>query len=366
MPPIKAQDFVVNLSNFSAGAPVEKDYSNELQPHQVLLKVDKFAFTSNNITYAIIGDRMGYWKFFPTNEGQGIIPVWGFATVEASNHPDIHPGQRFYGYYPMSSHLLVTAGKVTEHGFIDVSTHRQGLAPVYNSYVDVTQDLLYHPEKEGLQGLYAPLFQTSFLIDDLLAEQSFYGASNIVLTSASSKTAQALAFLLALRKKQDNLSINVIGLTSARNTSFVTQLGWYDQVLTYDKINELDAQQKHVVVDFAGNHQNQYQLQTYLQDQLAYNCLVGLTDWQHLKGEQALPKPGEFFFAPTQMQKLVKDLGLIELKKKVAKVWHQFTDDVKPHIGIDQHQGSEALTALYQNMLGGNVDPQKGHIVHLN
>lgn len=366
MPPIKAQDFVVDLGNFSSGNTVEKVYSDELQPHQVLLKVDKFAFTSNNITYAIIGDQLGYWKFFPTEEGQGIIPVWGFATVEVSNHPDIQVGQRFYGYYPMSSHLLVTAGKVTAHSFIDVSTHRQGLAPVYNSYTDVSHDLLYAPNKEALQGLYAPLFQTSFLIDDLLIEQGFYGASNVVLTSASSKTAQALAFLLALRKKQQDLSVNIIGLTSAQNTQFVDGLGWYDQVLTYEKINELDAQQKHVVVDFAGNHQTQYQLQTHLQKQLVYNCLVGLTDWQHLKGEPTLPQPGEFFFAPTQMQKLVKNLGMLELKKRVAEVWHQFTHHVAMQIDIEHHQGNEALAQLYQQMLGGKVDPQKGHIVHLN
>ncbi|EAY31979.1 DUF2855 family protein [Microscilla marina] len=365
MLPIKAKNFVVELNNLSAGKTVETSYSENLQPHQVLLKIDQFAFTSNNITYAIVGDKMGYWKFFPTQERHGIIPVWGFADVAVSNHPDILPGQRFYGYYPMSSHLLVTAGKVAPHSFIDVSTHRQGLAPVYNSYVNITQDLLYHPQKEALHSLYAPLFQTSFLIEDLVADQAFFGATHIVLTSASSKTAQALAFLLALRKKQENLSIHIVGLTSAKNTDFVQQLGWYDQVLTYGQITTLNPQQKHVVVDFTGNHQTQYQLQTHLQQQLAYNCLVGLTDWQHLQGAQTLPQPGEFFFAPTQMQKRVKDWGLDELKKRVAKVWHQFTTEVQPAIVVDKHQGSQALEQLYQHMLSGQVDPQKGHTVSL-
>ena len=72
-----------------------------LQEGEVLLKVDKFAFTANNISYAVIGERVGYWHFFPTQqEGWGTIPVWGYADVQHSKHPDIARGERIWGFYP--------------------------------------------------------------------------------------------------------------------------------------------------------------------------------------------------------------------------------------------------------------------------
>lgn len=39
-----------------------------LSDNEVLLKVDKFALTANNISYGIAGDDLGYWRFFPTEK----------------------------------------------------------------------------------------------------------------------------------------------------------------------------------------------------------------------------------------------------------------------------------------------------------
>mgnify|MGYP003348760026 CR=1 FL=1 len=69
---------------------------------EVHFAIERFSLTANNITYGAFGDRMGYWRFFPSGEdGWGIIPVWGFATVTASRASGIEPGTRFYGYWPM-------------------------------------------------------------------------------------------------------------------------------------------------------------------------------------------------------------------------------------------------------------------------
>ncbi|MGH8822062.1 MAG: DUF2855 family protein, partial [Rhodoferax sp.] len=49
-----------------------------LTAEQIRVRVDAFALTSNNITYAAFGDAMSYWQFYPTGEdGWGIVPVWG-------------------------------------------------------------------------------------------------------------------------------------------------------------------------------------------------------------------------------------------------------------------------------------------------
>ena len=87
-----------------------------LAPGQALLRIDQFAFTSNNVTYGAFGDAMSYWNFFPARVGWGRIPVWGFGTVIASQHQDVKTSERFYGYYPMSSHVVLEPARVTEAG----------------------------------------------------------------------------------------------------------------------------------------------------------------------------------------------------------------------------------------------------------
>lgn len=362
---MKALDFTVKVDNLQQTRLVEKTYPDSLSANQVLLEIDQFSFTSNNITYGVVGERMSYWHFFPTQPGYGIIPAWGFAQVVVSNHPEVLVGQRFYGYYPMSSHLLVTAKHVSSRGFVDDADHRRGLPPIYNYYSNTEQDPSISPDTEPLISIFRPLFVTSFLIDAYLAEQHFFQASQVLLTSASSKTAQALACLLAHRKKEGALKLNIIGLTSNQNLEFVSQLGWYDQTISYDSIAELDANEKYVVIDFTGNHHVQYQLQTLLNDNLVYNGLVGLVDWQNLKGDKPLPKKGEFFFAPSHAEKRQKEWGSAGFQQKVALAWQQFTRAVQPNLSIRKHQGVKELEQLYLDMLQGKIDPKQGHMVSL-
>ena len=64
---------------------------------EVLLEMERFALTANNITYGVYGDRLGYWQFFPAEENWGRIPVWGFATVRRSAVETIPVGTRLFG-----------------------------------------------------------------------------------------------------------------------------------------------------------------------------------------------------------------------------------------------------------------------------
>ena len=91
----------------------------ELEAGQALLEVDSFGLTANNITYAVLGDAMKYWKFFPGPDGWGRMPVWGFATVADPGGTELPAGARIYGYLPPSSHLVVTPERVDERGFND-------------------------------------------------------------------------------------------------------------------------------------------------------------------------------------------------------------------------------------------------------
>ena len=50
---------------------------------EALLRVESFGLTSNNITYAVFGEAMNYWDFFPASGPEwGKLNVWGYARVE--------------------------------------------------------------------------------------------------------------------------------------------------------------------------------------------------------------------------------------------------------------------------------------------
>lgn len=338
----------------------------ELEAGQVLMKIDSFAFTANNITYATLGKSLKYWDFFPTQAGWGKLPTWGFAQVIASKHEEIAEGERIYGYFPMASHLIVDAGKVNPLSFMDVATHRQALAPVYNTYTRTQHDPGYRKEFEALQMLFQPLFITSFLLDDFFDEQQFFGAQKLILTSASSKTATALAFILAQNQKHRTNKVEIIGLTSAKNAAFVEGLGYYDQVISYDNLHDLPTDEAIAVADFAGNRGLLEKLQAHLNDQLKYISLIGASHWdKRVKGTDALGDKAVFFFAPSQAKKRIAEWGAMDFQKRVAAVWIPFLQAASQWLAVTTHRGEQELANLYSAMLVGNIDPKAGHIVHL-
>ncbi len=356
-------EFVIHQQDLKQSKFLQKNYA-PLAEGQILLKTSRFAFTANNITYAVAGFRLGYWKFFPSSEeGWGIIPVWGFGEVVESTIEGISKGERFYGYFPMSSHIVMEPAKVSERGFVDAIEHRQQMPVIYNYYTNVQADPGYSLEGESHQSLFKPLFTTSFLIDDFFAEKDFFGAEQIILTSSSSKTAYSLAFLLSLRKKKENNATKIIGLTSPRNVDFVKSLGFYDQVLSYEDLDQLSTETSSNIVDFTGNHNLQFQLQTRLNDQLKYNCLVGLVDWAHMKGEQELPKKGAFFFAPTFAQQRSKEWGIVEFQKRLGYSWILLNKNLATWFEVQNGTGETAIQKTYQDMLVGKVNPKKGEIL---
>ena len=177
----------------------------------IRVRVDSFALTSNNITYAAFGDAMDYWQFFPTRRaGLGIVPVWGFATVRAVAASGRGSGRELYGYWPMSNQLVLQPDRLEASGFIDARTASRRTAPALQPVPAMQRrPLLHAPGSEDVQAILRPLFITSWLIDDFLADNDFFGARTVLLSSASSKTAYGTAFQLIQRP-----GIEVVGLTS--------------------------------------------------------------------------------------------------------------------------------------------------------
>jgi NADPH:quinone reductase-like Zn-dependent oxidoreductase len=346
-----------------ADAKVVTTTLNDPAPGEVLVRVEHFALTANNITYGVAGDTIGYWNFFPGEGDYGCIPVWGFGVIERSAHADLSEGTRLYGYFPMATHVMLKPGNVEAFGFSDSVEHRSGLPPIYNQYLITSADPGYRRDAEAEQMLYRPLFTTSFLIDDFLNENDFFAAGNVILTSASSKTSIGLAQLLSKRP-----GIKVIGLTSAGNVKFVEGLGCYDLTVSYDDIEQL-PQEASVLVDMAGSSRVRAAVHNHLADQLAHSSAVGATHWQDATvggGAQDLPGPAPtMFFAPSQAQRRIKDLGRGGFEAALATAWQSFLAAAQDWISVEQHHGEAELAAVYQDFLDGKADPAKGYVMAL-
>ncbi len=356
-----ALDIQINKKDFHDFRVVHKEApsENDLDQGQILMKIEKFALTANNITYAVVGETMGYWNFFPVSEKWGIIPVWGYGQVMASKNEHIPIGQRFYGYYPMSTHVVMSPEKARSSTFTDGAGHRRQLPAVYNVYLKVPDVQAHSSEDEAIQSLFRPLFTTSFLLEDFIFDNNFFEAKNIIITSASSKTAICLAYLLSQRNKTADMHLT--GLTSGRNTEFVKSLGYYDAVYAYENVASIPGRERSVVIDFSGNRDLQEFLETHLAQQMAYLCLVGIADWTNQVFGS--PQNGEFFFAPSQFKKRQKEWGSERLQDQLGQAWHDFTPEVRSWMTIKEVMGTEALSALYLSMLDGNVDPRSGYII---
>jgi len=333
----------------------------------VLVKVDVFAFTANNVTYAVFGAAMKYWDFFPAGPGEeedwGRVPVWGFGDVVRSNVDGIEVGERLYGYFPMSSWLVIHPVNLSASSLSDGSAHRAHLHPVYNSYQRIAADPGYRKEHEPHQMILRPLFTTSFLIDDFLADEDFFGAQQVIVTSASSKTSLALAHQLhALRGD----AVKVVGLTSRSNVGFCEDLGTYDTVLAYDDLERLDADVPAVSVDMAGNSAVLRRIHEHFDSNLRYSCLVGGTHWDQRGGGGPMPGPDpQLFFAPDRIAKRMKDWGGADYNARLGAAWLAFVDASGDWLKVERAAGREAVEKVYLEVLGGGVDPARGLLLSL-
>ncbi len=363
-------EFIVNRANLRETRVVEVKADSALAEGAVRLRIDSFALTSNNITYGAFGDAMHYWDFFPCPiEGFGRIPVWGFADVEASTVEGVAVGERFYGYYPMSTQVVLFPEQVGKSGFVDAAPNRRELHALYNRYSRCSADPGLAPAHEAQTALLRPLFTTSFLIDDFLADNDFFGASAVILSSASSKTAYGTAFCLRQRLGGSG-DVKIIGLTSPSNLDFTRGLGCYDDVVAYDAIGSLPADRPSVYVDMSGSAKVRSDVHHHFGDALRHSCSVGGTHWTELGGGKGLPGPRPtLFFAPAQAAKRMQDWGAGELPRRIAVAWQAFmkpvTDPANPWLTVVRGRGPADVEAAYRELIDGRTAPRQGHVLSL-
>lgn len=329
--------------------------SEPLAEGQVRFAVQSFALSANNITYADLGESFRYWQFFPTHPGFGLLPIWGFAEVIESRHADFQMGQRAYGYWPLATEAVLTPKVTGKNNFVDSASHRASLPAVYQLYYRWQAPSVI--EDEGRYALLRPLYMTSWLCSDFLRDHDCYGAAQIVLLSASSKTALALGAAL----QRGGVRAKRIGLTSAANVAFVQASQCYDEVLPYEALESMPKLAT-VSVDMAGNGELLRRVHQHFGATLRYSVSVGLSHRLGLSAGQ-----GDFgevqpilFFAPEHAKKRSLQFGQGWIETNSQQDWAQFLADTARYLPLMHAVGMDEIRAGYLELLAGRSPPTTG------
>ena len=326
-----------------------------LAPGDVRLTLERFALTSNNISYALGGDFLDYWGFFPAEAGWGRLPAMGYGIVSESANPDIAVGGRYFGFFPVGNEHIVQA-QLSRNGFIDAGVHREKHAMAYRAF-DKVSDI--EGENDNAMLIFRGLFMTSFLAEDFLGEQNFFDATQVLITSASSKTSIALAHCL-----RANSTMRVNGLTSDANIDFVTSIGEYHDVAAYSDISAMDTEVPTVLMDMAGNPEIVAGIHTHFGESLKYSCSIGATHWDQTSHRVDIsgPKP-QFFFAPSQLSKRGKEWGREEFNMRLDTALNTFIEGSKRWLRIEHSRGADTVSDTYSQLVAGKMSPEIGNIL---
>jgi len=365
-----SQTLLVNKSDFTDITIVNQDYT-PLEEGSIRVSVGPWALTANNITYMVAGDQIGYWGFFRPDaygidipdsdiKAHGRMPVWGYGKVTESKCSGVDVGKVIYGFLPIAENFDITPSKISPSGFSDNAEHRQKLHGLYNRYTFIDSDPSFGMHQD-LQPLLRPLFTTSFLIDDFLDDENFFGTEQVLVLSASSKTALGTAYCLKERG-----GIKVTALTSERNKAFTKATGFYNEVQTYDTIIDLDPNIKTVIVDMSGNDNVIATVQDHFKENLTYICRVGLSHWDAKPSVVSKHKtPQAFFFAPDRAKQRMEDWGGGGFMQKLGARWVPFLSSASTWLDVEKAEGIGPILKAYKEVLGGQVSPDKGYLFTL-
>ncbi|MFC4057182.1 DUF2855 family protein [Planomonospora corallina] len=346
-------DLVVKRDDLSA---IEVRAASPLEPDdgEVLLAVEKFGLTTNNATYARFGESdIPFFDAFPGPEGYGRVPVWGFARVVESRHPEIGVGTRYFGYMPMSTHHVVRPA-VTPRGFTDMTPTRHFLHPWYWTF-----ELAAEPDGlDDRRALLHPVYPAAYNLADLLVAREAQGAVSAVITSASSKVAIGLVEELAHRGSK----LTTVGITAA--TSFVEGLGLYDTVSPYDQWPPVKG--PIVFVDLTGDAGTRLAVAETYEKDLAATVLIGFTH-----PTAAVPPPdglrgpeAEVFFTPAVEWDKAETEGAQAYYSRYGASEKRFLESTVPWLTVRNGRGPEEIGKAYRSLLAGDQSPNIGHVLH--
>ncbi len=334
---------------------VVSDSVGELQAGEARFRIESVALTANNVTYALFGEQLQYWKFFPASDDWGRLPVWGFAEVVETKTAEVEIGSRWFGFWPLAEQVIMQPSR-RGSSLVDRLAHRQELPGTYNRYQLAKAAA---SKSDAVEMTYRPLYMTAYLIVEQLksAPESW---DLVIVSSASSKTALGTGFVLR------ESGIPTLGLTSSGNLAAVKSWNVYDDVVSYDDLEATSLSADRIAyVDIAGNATLRRQVHAHASDALLLSLAVGASHHQidEPSGQLTGPRP-ELFFAPSVLEAVSSGDRAASFNQAFAASWDQFSALATSWLRPIAVQGVENAGPAYAQVRGGEVQPDQALIIN--
>lgn len=360
----------------------------ELQRGQVLLRVDRFAFSQQALGYLVKGYTRtfsAYHKFFPHAEsGLYRSGCWGYATVVQSEHPRVEAGTRLYGLVPPCRYLVQDVGGV-------IPADRKGEAPKVEMAREsvpfefrrfLEYDVLVSPvacaaseadagnDAEREPDSYSELddwmlatkesYTMAYYIDEqLLVETGMINC--VVISCASSKTALALAYCLRMREMR-----SVVALTSEEHLEFVQSTGMYHEVYTYDDVEALGTSRTLAYIDFRCDGTLRQRLAQHLGTLLMYSLIIGPAVFQRkAEGQLFEKRHREVVFDESkwrERRKSVPEVVQTDRNVKLGHSYRAFVEWIRERMRLRYWSGVESVVKMYGEVYSNRVAPDEVQI----
>ena len=270
----------------------------------------------------------------------------------------------------------------------------------YNQIIRCSADPQYTPTSigEDLTMLYRPLFWTSYWCEDWIHSSNYRsGVSHILISSASSKTAFCLAYLIGkrIRRGEINKDTIIIGLTSKGNVDFTKRLELYHEVLDYDSFTSAHYLQgghdnRWLYVDVAGNAKLNKRIHSHFASpytgKLAANITLGLTNLQPSTANNTTPENlgtnpfnmspkdatntstsafwprEEFFFMPEWLDIRRHQIPILEIFRRQNQAWKELMEDCIGWVELKRVYGADEVEKAYRQLSKEGLGPEKGLI----
>ena len=281
--------------------------------------------------------------------------------------------------------------------FLNIKTPFTDRRP-YNQIIRCSADPQYTPSSigEDLTMLYRPLFWTSYWCEDWIHSSNYRaGVSHILISSASSKTAFCLAYLIGkrIRRGEINRNTKIIGLTSKGNVDFTNRLELYHEVLDYDSFTSAHHLQggedtRWLYVDVAGNANLNKRIYAHFASpytgKLAAIITLGLTNIQPSTANNSAPKNlgtnpfnisedvntststsrprEEFFFMPEWLDIRRHQIPISEIFRRQNQAWKELMEDCTGWVELKRVYGAAGVENEYKKLSKEGLGPDKGLI----
>ncbi|CAJ1335517.1 unnamed protein product [Effrenium voratum] len=346
----------------------QKQKVRELDQGEVLLRVDKFAFSHMALGYLMKGFTRtfgAYHNFYRCpEENLYRSACWGFATVMESTHPKVAVGTRLYGIMPPARFQVqsvggIIPGKKDEPSLVELTMEEVPFNLRRFQEMEVVSDGL-EPHLEDWIISTKEIYTMAYYMDEQLLVDT--GMINcVVISCASAKTALALAFCLRMRDMR-----YVFGLTSKEHLDFCRSTDLYHEVFSYEDVASLPNNHTVVYMDFKCDGELRQQITLRMGTNLMYNMVIGPAVFQKKAKDQLFEKRArEVLFDESswrERRRMVAEVTKTGRNEKLKYSYQSFIERMKKFITVKHISSFDGFVAMYTSLYSNAASPADLHV----